>query len=48
MPQRYPTDLTDTEWTILLPLIPAVGKVERAKLLQYIGLPRVREADCTA
>jgi putative transposase len=22
MPQRYPTDLTDTEWTILLPLIP--------------------------
>ncbi len=24
MSQRYPTDLTDTEWTILLPLIPAV------------------------
>lgn len=23
MPQRYPTDLTDPEWTILLPLIPA-------------------------
>jgi putative transposase len=23
MPQRYPTDLTDTEWTILLPLSPA-------------------------
>jgi putative transposase len=22
MPQRYPTDLTDIEWTILLPLIP--------------------------
>src|ERR671933_2037361 len=24
MSQRYPTDLTDTEWAILLPLIPAV------------------------
>ena len=23
MVQRYPTDLTDTEWTILAPLIPA-------------------------
>ena len=23
MPQRYPTDLTDPEWTLLLPLIPA-------------------------
>ena len=22
MGQRYPTDLTDTEWTILAPLIP--------------------------
>src|SRR5438309_145926 len=23
MSQRYPTDLTDTEWTVLTPLIPA-------------------------
>lgn len=23
MPQRYPTDLTDTEWTVVAPLIPA-------------------------
>jgi|SRR6516165_8998466 transposase len=23
MPQRYPTDLTDMEWTILAPFIPA-------------------------
>ena len=24
MEQRYPTDLTEAEWTILAPLIPAV------------------------
>jgi len=31
MPQRYPTDLTDTEWTILLPLIPTAKPGSRPR-----------------
>jgi hypothetical protein len=33
MVQRYPTDLTETEWTILAPLIPRVPVADAPETL---------------
>jgi transposase len=40
MSQRYPTDLTETEWTILAPFVPAAkpgGRPLSVNWLQVLG-----------